>query len=252
MKIDSQAGEASGENPDNEFNKIVEAGWRNLYAAIRHRDESMVTAEVQRVARGLCYTHGDQPDDLVQMGTRVPVRFGLPGTPIHQGASVMMGWAAYIGMACNAIANLEAVREEEAAKRKADEEAANVERRLRPQTLPGDMGGYQEAGAREDDELSDCDISAMVEYLATVFDFGPDGDTAICRQTGGEFKTVAVSWRWGDKNDHLAKKRIIRDATFIIIGMAGGGDGTLYWRKRPEIRSDSEGLKLYARVAFGP
>lgn len=233
-------------------NRVVQVAWSRLFEAIDMRDRHGLTPEVIRVARALCQCHGDVPDDLVQIGIQT-TRFGLTGIPIHQGAHIMLAWRAYVGMASNAIQNLEIAREEANTPR---ESAAG-------RTVPGDMGGYAEEPLRldsgrdrlESDRVTDAgdivsaDLAAMVDHLSTLFDVGPDGHSAVCRQTGQPFATVAFAAK-GD--DAMARKTVIRRAMGDII-LLGGDLDTLYWRKRPEITLGTDGMvRIYCRVAFGP
>lgn len=241
-------------SPDS-YEKLATEAFGLLYNTIKRRDESMVTPEILRVARALCHTNGGTADALIHHSE--PEYNGRNTDQVRLwDRRIVMAWVPYVGHATCAIGNLDTARQEEAERMVREEEADNLVGLSGMTNGPGlgDAPLKTEGAGFKIDSLSDSDLDAMVEFLASIFDQGPDGDTARCRQTGEPFVTVALAWKFGDTtaNDQMAKKILIRDATKQIIEMAKPGQHTIYWRKWPDISGDKDGLRFYARVAFGP
>jgi hypothetical protein len=229
------------------FTQIAIEAFGVLYHAIKRRDEEGLKPEEIRVARALCMSDGGHPDQLVHWGEAACNGAGnRTHLCLYQG-QLSMGWRLYVHRAKNAIDNLDAARQEEAEVMVRDTETIEAGPSLPDGFVSGEISGVS-------DSLSDPALEEMVEFLAAIFDIGPDGDSAICRQTGEPFDTVAIMWKSDGvtADDQMAKKILIRDATKAILEMAKEGQHTLYWRKRPEIAKDGADLKFYARVAFGP
>lgn len=267
----------------------VDAAWDNLKTAIALRDKLGIPAEVLRVARALCEANGGDPDALVHTCPAAfnGVQFDHTSLIISTGY-VRSGWGRYVHAATIAIESLDLARAEESLRLKQQEETIERGRRqLQPEQTnqheEGSLKGFAQPDLKavdipvgfsgmnncEDvkfvaidpsnpnrvtDSLSHSDLAAMVEFLATIFDEGPDGDSAICRQTGKEFFTVKMGYKGdGKQSPEVIRKWLIRWATLEIVGKAPMVDGgTIYWRKRPIIELERGVLKIYARVAFGP
>lgn len=251
------------------FTDIAQSAFGVLYHAVMRRDESFVTPEVMRVARALCAANGGQPDVLVHNG--VPEFAGHSNHWVMSERYISMAWTRYVGQATCAIANLEAHRQEEADRLKQqeksyDNETAKPAPDLKAVDIPVGFSGMNDGEDvkfvaidpsnpnRVTDSLSHSDLAAMVAFLATIFDEGPDGDSAVCRQTGKEFFAVKMGYKGdGKQSPEVIRKWLIRWATLEIVGKAPMVDGsTIYWRKRPIIELERGVLKIYARVAFGP
>lgn len=245
---------------EDSFERVAEDAFLMLRHATMRRDEHRVPPEQIRVARALCQSAGLDPDRIIYFG---PL-YELPGYKnihdIFQGR-ICMGWMAFLQHAETAIENLDAAREEESLRLKQHEEAVAA--------VETAGVGFSNMNNGEDvkfvaidpsnpnrvtDSLSHSDLAAMVEFLATIFDEGPDGDSAVCRQTGKEFFTVKMGYKGdGKQSPEVIRKWLIRWATLEIVGKAPMVDGgTIYWRKRPIIELERDVLKIYARVAFGP